>query len=50
MVIAPRAASLSGSSDVLFGVIAQLHFYLDDILPQIFTWTPFHGVLGPTQP
>ena len=32
------------------GVIAQLHFYLDDILPKIFTWTPFHGVLGPTQP
>jgi hypothetical protein len=21
-----------------------------NILPQIFTWTPFHGVLGPTQP
>jgi hypothetical protein len=32
------------------GVIAQLHFYLDDIAPAIFTWTPFHGVLGPTQP
>jgi hypothetical protein len=32
------------------GVMGQLHFYLDDILPQIFTWTPFHGVLGPTQP
>jgi len=32
------------------GVLAQIHFYLDDILPQIFTWTPFHGVLGPTQP
>ena len=32
------------------GVVGQLHFYLDDILPQIFTWTPFHGVLGPTQP
>jgi hypothetical protein len=31
------------------GVIAQLHFYLDDIAPSIFTWTPFHGVLGPTQ-
>jgi hypothetical protein len=31
------------------GVLAQIHFYLDDILPQIFTWTPFHGVLGPTQ-
>jgi hypothetical protein len=32
------------------GVVGQLHFYLDDILPQVFTWTPFHGVLGPTQP
>jgi hypothetical protein len=32
------------------GVVGQLHFYLDDILPEIFTWTPFHGVLGPTQP
>ncbi len=32
------------------GVLAQVHFYLDDILPQLFTWTPFHGVLGPTQP
>jgi hypothetical protein len=32
------------------GVLAQMHFYLDDILPQVFTWTPFHGVLGPTQP
>ena len=32
------------------GVVGQLHFYLDDILPQVFSWTPFHGVLGPTQP
>jgi hypothetical protein len=32
------------------GVLAQSHFYLDDIAPKIFTWTPFHGVLGPTQP
>jgi hypothetical protein len=32
------------------GVIGQLHFYLDDIAPNIFTWTPFHGILGPTQP
>jgi hypothetical protein len=32
------------------GVLAQLHFYLDDIAPGIFTWTPFHGALGPTQP
>ena len=32
------------------GVLAQLHFYLDDIAPYIFSWTPFHGILGPTQP
>jgi hypothetical protein len=31
------------------GVLGQLHFYLDDILPEVFTWTPFHGILGPTQ-
>jgi hypothetical protein len=30
------------------GVLGQLHFYLDDIAPAIFTWTPFHGTLGPT--
>jgi len=32
------------------GLLAQVHFYLDDLLPNVFTWTPFHGVLGPTQP
>lgn len=32
------------------GVLAQIHFYLDDIAPKFFTWTPFHGALGPTQP
>lgn len=32
------------------GVLGQLHFYLDDIAPGIFTWTPFHGVLGPAVP
>jgi hypothetical protein len=32
------------------GVLAQLHLYLDDIWPEVFTWTPFSGVLGPTQP
>jgi len=32
------------------GVLGQLHFYLDDIAPNIFSWTPFHGILGPTQP
>ena len=32
------------------GAIGQIHLYLDDICPSIFTWTPFNGVLGPTQP
>jgi hypothetical protein len=32
------------------GFIAQIHLYLDDILPDVFTWTPFSGTLGPTQP
>src|SRR5439155_365480 len=32
------------------GVLGQLHFYLDDIAPQVFTRTPFHGVLGPAVP
>jgi len=32
------------------GAIGQIHLYLDDIAPKIFTWTPFSGVLGPTQP
>ena len=29
------------------GVRGMIHFFLDDIAPNIFTWTPFHGVLGP---
>ena len=32
------------------GLLAQVHFYLDDIWPVVFTWTPIDGVLGPTQP
>ncbi len=32
------------------GVLAQIHFYLDDIAPTLFAWTPLYGVLGPTQP
>ena len=32
------------------GVLGQVHFFLDDIAPRIFSWTPFHGVLGPTFP
>jgi len=41
---------VNAASGVGTGVLAQLHFYLDDIAPNIFTWTPFNGVLGPTQP
>ena len=41
---------INGPSGKNLGVIGQLHFYLDDIWPQIFTWTPLHGILGPTQP
>jgi hypothetical protein len=29
------------------GILGMIHFFLDDIAPEIFTWTPFHGVLGP---
>jgi hypothetical protein len=32
------------------GMLGQIHFYLDDIWPEVFTWTPFSGTLGPTQP
>jgi hypothetical protein len=32
------------------GVLGQVHFYLDDIAPKIFSWTPFHGALGPSSP
>lgn len=31
------------------GVQALLHLYLDDMFPKTYTWTPFSGVLGPTQ-
>ena len=31
------------------GILGMIHFFLDDIAPDIFTWTPFHGVLGPMQ-
>ena len=40
--ISPRQGSV--------GLLGQVHFYLDDIWPEVFTWTPFSGVLGPTQP
>jgi hypothetical protein len=29
------------------GILGMLHLFLDDIAPEVFTWTPFHGVLGP---
>ena len=32
------------------GVLGQIHFFLDDIAPNIFSWTPFHGILGPSVP
>jgi len=41
---------VNGATGKNVGVLAQMHFYLDDIRPNVFTWTPFHGVLGPTQP
>lgn len=31
------------------GVIGLVHLFIDDIAPNIFTWTPFDGTLGPTQ-
>ncbi len=40
---------LNTASGKNVGVLAQIHFYLDDIAPTIFTWTPFSGTLGPTQ-
>lgn len=30
------------------GVVGLIHFFLDDIAPDVFSWTPFHGKLGPT--
>lgn len=30
------------------GVKGLLHFFLDDIAPNIFTWTPW-GVIGPSR-
>lgn len=41
---------INKASGKIVGVIGQIHFYLDDIAPSIFSWTPFHGTLGPTQP
>ena len=38
---------LNDSSGRHTGVLGMVHFFLDDIAPDIFTWTPFHGILGP---
>lgn len=43
-------APINAASGKGVGAIGQIHLYLDDIAPKIFTWTPFSGVLGPTQP
>lgn len=37
---------LNDTSGDRVGVLGMVHFFLDDIAPDIFTWTPFHGVLG----
>lgn len=39
---------LNSQSGKNVGVKALVHIYLDDIAPNIFTWTPW-GVIGPTQ-
>ena len=41
---------INKASGKIVGVVGMIHLYLDDIAPNIYTWTPFHGVLGPTQP
>lgn len=38
---------LNDTSGKSVGILGMVHFFLDDIAPDIFTWTPFHGVLGP---
>ncbi|MCZ7624887.1 MAG: hypothetical protein M5R38_02735 [Candidatus Methylomirabilis sp.] len=38
---------LNSTSGKSVGILGMVHFFLDDIAPDIFTWTPFHGVLGP---
>ncbi len=30
------------------GIVGLVHFFLDDIAPDIFSWTPLHGRLGPS--
>lgn len=31
------------------GVVGLVHFFLDDMMPGVFSWTPFSGTLGPTR-
>jgi hypothetical protein len=31
------------------GVVGLVHLFMDDIAPDIFSWTPFSGTMGPTQ-
>lgn len=38
---------LNDNSGHHVGMLGMVHVFLDDIAPDIFTWTPFHGVLGP---
>jgi hypothetical protein len=38
---------LNNTAGSSVGILGMVHFFLDDIAPDIFTWTPFHGVLGP---
>lgn len=38
---------LNNTSGDTVGILGMVHFFLDDLAPDIFTWTPLHGVLGP---
>jgi hypothetical protein len=49
-VIPVNGNALDEAPQPHLGFLGQIHFYLDDIWPDVFTWTPFSGVLGPTQP
>jgi hypothetical protein len=31
------------------GVVGLVHLFLDDMVPSVFSWTPFSGTLGPTR-
>jgi hypothetical protein len=49
-VVPVNGNALDGAPQPHVGFLGQVHFYLDDIWPEFFTWTPIEGVLGPTQP